>query len=53
MIILATGSINIGASGATFNFLGNSFQFEGGTIDLAGNTLVNLGVINISGQSPH
>ena len=52
MIILATGSINIGASGATFNFLGNSFQFEGGTIDLAGNTLVNLGVINISGQSP-
>jgi hypothetical protein len=45
------GAVAIGAGGATFDFSGNQFQMLGsGAINLQGNTLTNLGILNAAGQ---
>ena len=46
-IILASGQINIGAGGATFDFPAGMFQWTGGVINLAGNTLTNDGTLTL------
>ena len=46
-IVLASGQINIGTGGATFDFPAGMFQWTGGDINLAGNTLTNDGTLTL------
>src|SRR5262249_52031232 len=46
--LLATGQLDIGTGGATFDFPSGAFQWKGGAIDLAGNTLTNTGSLTLS-----
>ena len=50
-VSLASGTLFIGAGGATFDFPGNMFQWSGGAIDSfgGGGQLTNSGVITIGG----
>jgi hypothetical protein len=46
--VLFQGGINIGSSGATFNFAPGFFQFQGGDIDASGTTFTNSGSITVN-----
>jgi hypothetical protein len=51
-VALRSGTLTIGAAGATFDFPGKLFQWSYGTIDVSsGGTLTNAGVININASS--
>ncbi len=49
---LPSGTIDIGAAGATFNFPTSLFNWSGGTIqgDGVGNVLTNTGTITLTGS---
>jgi len=49
-IRLSNGTLQVGASGATFNFSGNLFQWTGGILT-GSSTLTNTGTLNISGSN--
>ena len=46
-VLLSSGTIAIGAGGATFDFPAGLLQLPGGSLDLDGNTLTNTGSITI------
>ncbi len=46
-VLIGTGSLAIGAAGATFNFPAGLLVWQGG-INLAGNTLTNTGFVTVS-----
>ncbi|MHB1560310.1 MAG: carboxypeptidase regulatory-like domain-containing protein, partial [Isosphaeraceae bacterium] len=46
-VLLSSGTIAIGAGGATFDFPAGLLQWPGGSLDLDGNTLTNTGSITI------
>ena len=47
-ISLASGTLTLGASGATFDFPSGMFQWTGGTINTNGNTLTNVDVMTLA-----
>jgi hypothetical protein len=49
-IRLSSGTLEVGASGATFDFTGNIFQWTGGLLT-GSSALTNTGTLNLSGSS--
>jgi hypothetical protein len=52
-VALKSGTLNIGAGGATFNLAGSLFQWTGGTLNLGANTLTiaSTATLNVAGSA--
>ncbi len=50
-VSLASGTLSVGAGGATFNFPGALLQWTGGSLGVGSAGLTNAGTINVSGGS--
>ncbi len=47
----STGTLTVGLGGLTLDFPSNLFQWTGGNLDASGETVTNMGTINLSGSS--